>query len=325
MTDAENAARERARDPHALPSLSVVVVSIEGPPLLEQTLGALALQAPVPPREILVVTPRAFEAAVRALAPSPGSTIRVIVEEGNVPLRRSRGAAAATGDVVAILEDSCVPASRWAHALREAHAQRSVAAIGGAVIPSPELPAASVATFLIEFGAFLERATPNGSAPAATLSSVVPARQIAGCNLSYARSLLDAEHDAWRDGLYETFLHERMVARGAPLLLASEAVVIYGARTPLTRAMSERFHHGRTYGGIRHRGRGLSRLAFAAAGPLLTALIAGRIAGSLLRAGSAGRRLWSAYPWTLPLAAAWSAGEAVGALAGSGASAEKWA
>jgi GT2 family glycosyltransferase len=324
VTDAEDAARERAHGTRALPSLSVVVVSVAGPPLLEQALGALALQEPEPPREILVVTQRPLEAAAETF--SPASTIRVFVEEGNVPLRRARGAAAATGDVVAILEDSCVPAPRWADALRKAHA-RGAAAIGGAVIPSPQLPAASVATFLVEFGAYLQAVGLDGNTAAAAASqpSVVPARQLAGCNLSYARSLLDAERDAWRAGLYETFLHERMAARGAPLLFASEALVIYGACTPLARAMSERFHHGRTYGGIRHRGRGLSRLAFAAAGPLLPALIAGRIAGSLLRAGSAGRRLWSAYPWTLPLAAAWSAGETVGALAGPGASAEKWA
>ncbi|MFN0150461.1 MAG: glycosyltransferase [bacterium] len=290
-----------------------MIISIAGAPLLEQTLGALALQNPEPPSEVIVVR-RTEDANADARNLSALCTgARVVNETGNVPRRRARGIAEARGEVIAIIEDTCVPAPGWARAIRSAHA-RGDAAVGGSVIPAPGLPAASAAAFLVEFGAYLPS---DGGAAHEAL-------HLPGCNLSYSRALLDANHDAWRDGLYETFFNARSAERGARVSFEPAALVVYGARTTLARAMSDRFHHGRTYGGIRHRGRGLARFAIAAAGALLVPLIALRIARSISRAGSHGRRLWSAYPWTLPLAVAWAAGESLGALAGAGSSPEKW-
>jgi len=297
----------------APPKLSVVVVSIAGSPHLEQTLGALALQIPEPPAEVIVVA-RAGEApATAAAATSRLPAARCVHESGNVPRRRARGIIEAKGDVIAVIEDTCVPAPGWAAAVRGAHL-RGAAAVGGGVIPAPGLPRASVAAFLVEFGAQIPR---DGDAARDAL-------QLAGCNLSYSRALLDAEREAWRDGLYESFFHARAAERGASVRFEPAALVVYGARTPLRDAMRDRFHHGRTYGGIRHRGGGAARVAFAAAGVLLVPLIAARIARSIARAGAHGRRLWSAYPWTLPLAIAWAAGESLGALAGAGSSPERW-
>jgi hypothetical protein len=269
--------------------LSVVVVSIAGSAHRDRAVEALRLQSPEGPHEVLVMGR----------------------EEGRtVPERRACGVAAARGDVVAIIEDTCVPAPGWAHALRLAHA-RGEAVIGGAVIPAPGLSGASVAAFLVEFGAYLPAA--GG-----------PTRHVAGCNFSYARALLEQERAAWRDGLYETFLNEQLAGRGAPVLFEPAALVLYGAATPLPAAVRDRFHHGRTYGGLRYRGRRAAGLAHAALAPFLVPLMAWRTARAIARAGEAGRRLWNAYPLTIPLIAAWAAGELIGAAAGPGGSTERW-
>ncbi len=309
------------------PSLSVVVITLAGGGLLEKTLGALALQEPPRPEEIVVVIDPAGEGGqagrledLRRRFPA----VHFVVERGNVPRRRARGVRESQSDVIALLEDSCVPAPGWARALVAAHA-RGEAIVGGPVTPAPGLSIADVAAFLSEFGAHLARPRVGPSvAPRSDAPDLVPRAQLPGCNLSYRRALLAENEALWADGLYESFVNAQMARRGTSILLADDARVLYGARTPYGRALRERFHHGRTYGGNRARGRPVLGLARAAAAPLLVPLFAVRTIRSLIAAREEGTRLADAFPATIPLFAAWAAGEALGSLAGPGRSAEAW-
>lgn len=205
-----------------LSEITVVVIPLAGGAALERTLAALELQQPAPPGEILVVH-RPFGANDATLA-ARFPKARFLEEDGNVPARRSRGLREARGGVIALLEDSCVPAAGWARSLMDAHAGGE-AAVGGPIIPSPGLDAVSLAGCLVEFGGFLPRRIidpeePGATGDAASDAAPRPVSSLPGCNISYARSFLERERDLWERELFEIRLHARCRETGVPLLIA---------------------------------------------------------------------------------------------------------
>jgi len=311
----------------ASPSLSVAVVSIANGGMLDRTLCSLELQEPARPADVLVVfDPESaggrsrFDDLARRF-----ESVRFVAHTGNVPMRRARGVQEARGEIVALIEDSCVPVPGWAAAIAAAHA-RGEAVVGGPVTPAPGLSATEVAAFLVEFGAYLARRDGwrEDTAGADGSRAVVATTQIPGCNLSYSRALLARNAPLWADGLYETFANAELARSGAPIWFARDARVLYGARARYGHALAERFSHGRTYGGLRVRGRRWEGLLRAAVSPLLVPLFTARTVGTLAAAGTEGLRLASAVPATIPLFAAWALGEMIGNVAGPGRSAERW-
>src|SRR5919198_284804 len=107
--------------PAARRPLSIAVVALVGGDALAATVGRLRCEN----AELLIVT---------GDDPSIGALPDCTVIDGrglNVPERRQRAIERATGEVVALLEDTSVPGPNWCAALREAFADPEVAAAGG--------------------------------------------------------------------------------------------------------------------------------------------------------------------------------------------------
>jgi hypothetical protein len=302
------------------PSLTVVVIPLSGSTLLSDTLRALEMQQP-PAREVIVVLGEGME--TRAAAVRGASAVRSVRERGDVPRRRARGVREASGDVVALLEDSCVPAPGWTAAMTDAHASGLAGAsaptgpVGGPVIPAPGLSPVSLAAFLVEFGAFL----PGGDC---ARRGDARRRLLPGCNVSYPRRLLHECERHWAGGFHEAFLHDALRRGGAPLRFAKGARVVFGQRARYARTLAVRFRHGRSYAARRVRGDPARALALAVAAPALTPLLGARLARALVAAGPAGRRAAHGFPLAIPLVAAWSIGEAVGYASRSEGAPEHW-
>lgn len=106
----------------AAPRTSVVLVTHDRRPLLEQTLDALAAQT-VPPDEVVVVDNGCTDGstellAARVAAQSPAGLL-VLRREANLPVAEGRNlaVAASTGDVLAFTDDDCRPQPTWLEAL----------------------------------------------------------------------------------------------------------------------------------------------------------------------------------------------------------------
>ena len=108
--------------PDARPTVSVVLVTHNRLPLLEQTLDALAAQT-LPPQEVLVVDNGSTDGSAdlldhRVAAQDPPG-LRVLRRNDNLPVAEGRNLAVAeaTSEVIAFTDDDCRPQPTWLEAL----------------------------------------------------------------------------------------------------------------------------------------------------------------------------------------------------------------
>lgn len=285
------------------PGLSIVVIALQGGEATQRLLDALTPAADC--CEILV-------AAAREGEPRPGVEWLATADDASVPVRRSIGAARASGDVVAFLEDTVVPVPGWAKAVHTLHALHPAAqAIGGTLqLAAAGLSPAALALALLDAGRFLR------SAETSELATALP-----GCNLSFKRSAL-LEHGALSGApLREAELIPKLASRPGAVRLESDMAATITTQDSRGLRLNSRFHHGRLYAGHRE-----SSLAERGVRALLTPLlppvlvyrcwrIAARI-GLKPLAPVLARALW--------LASAWSLGEAAGFLSGPGDAERHW-
>ena len=298
-----------------VPKLSVVVNILLGGRYLRRILDALAAQRNAPPLEVVVPfcpgiddieSPRREYPAVRFVAVDglpPGASL---ARPGPAHLifdrRRAVGLAAARGEIVAMTDDQMAPDPDWCAAIAEAH-RASHAAIGGAV-ENGGPGALHEALCLCDFGRYR---LPFPSGEAAYLTDQ---------NVSYKRAALEAIGPLWRESYHEPAVHEALRAAGGTLWLSPKCVVrMDRGRLSWRRQMRERFDWGRFFAG--HRARRISRahrIALAAAGPLIPALIVWRRAREAFRKRYPAARLCALMPAMAAMAVVWACGEVVGYL-----------
>lgn len=240
---------------------------------------------------------------LRCLACPPGTTI---------PRLRAAGMRAARAPLVALTESFCRPAPGWAQALLEARAETDALAVGGPMARQGG-SAADQALTLVEYGRFL-RSEPAG-----------PVHDLPLTNVSYQRTRLVEVLGEAAEELAEPSVHPCLQAAGEQLWRAPRAVMFDDQRRPLSWSLRALHHHGRLYGGGRVSGRGVGvRLFRAAVSPLVPFVQLARITSEARAVGQAGRVL-RCLPHLLLLLVAAALGEAVGSLAGTGRSGERWA
>ncbi|MGI8807286.1 MAG: glycosyltransferase family 2 protein [Acidimicrobiales bacterium] len=290
----------------ARPELSVVIASVNGLPYPLACLDALTSQEGMDPEIILAdCTGAGTVAAVRERFPD----VRVLAfdEQKSVPWLRAAGIREATGRLVAITEDHCVPTPDWCRRLVAAQERTGWAAVGGGVRNGSRERLIDWVVFFCEYSQHMD---PVDDGP----SSVLP-----GMNVAYDMDALADMKSMFAEGLWESFLHERLAAAGHVLGLSADVVVDHQKYFTPRMFASERFHYSRSFAGMRVAGRGLgTRVAWAAGSlalpPVLVARITRRVLDKRQYAG------W--YLRSLPLVVAfsfiWAAGEWWGYLTGPG-------
>ena len=297
--------------------LSVVVTIVDGGATLERCLTALATQTEAPPLEILVphddsvsgIAPLAVRfpsmrflplgsLPTRYPAMSPGGQHELFDR------RRSAGLRAATGDLVAILEDRGAPARDWARTAVRLHGSLPHAVIGGAVDNGVDRTL-NWAVFFCDFGRYQP---PLEAGPRDYVTDV---------NVCYKRRALEATRALWSERYHETTVHWQIQRSGETLYLTPELLVSQardGLR--LGALLGERLSWGRLFAYTRARERPVgARLALAALAPALPFLLLARQLRLQLGKPTLGRWIVAA-PAALLLLVAWSAGEMAGYMTG---------
>lgn len=168
-----------ASSANAKRSVSVVICAYTAArrELLTTAVESLRRQAHAPEEVIVVID---HSAELTAWARSTLGDAVVIASEGPRGLSgaRNTGLAAASGEIVAFLDDDAAAGPLWTERLAAAYEDPSVVAAGGSVVPDPEV---ETTWFPKEFGWVV------GCSYAGQPTEPEPVRNLIGCNMSFRR------------------------------------------------------------------------------------------------------------------------------------------
>jgi hypothetical protein len=294
-------------------TLSVVVTIVDGGLALARCLEALIAQEGAPGLEILVPFDESVPARSIPTARFPQVTfvplglIRtaypVTTALGQHELfdrRRAAGLAAATGTLIAMIEDRGVPRRDWAATFTRLHAELPHAAIGGA-IESGSPRVLNRAVYFCDFGRYQRPFDARSS------------RHASDINVCYKRAAIESIAPLWRSRYHEPTVHAALLERRDAIFLSPEPVVdqVRGDLC-LSIVTKEQIGWGRLYASVRVRDvPWFERVARAGASPLLPALLFFRVLSDRVRRRDV-RTFWVAAPSVVWLLCAWSIGEAIG-------------
>lgn len=159
------------------PRISVVVCTYNGVATLPECLAGLQ-QLQYPNFEVIVVNDGSLKGVTRIARQYPFRLINI--PRSGLSAARNAGMRAATGEIVAYIDDDAYPDAHWLHYLAHTFLTTDYAAVGGPNIPpaTASLTAACVAQ------------APGG--PAHVLLSDREAEHIPGCNMAFRRGVLQA-------------------------------------------------------------------------------------------------------------------------------------
>ena len=279
--------------------------------MLEACLTSLAGQV-TDDTEVIVVRNYDGEASERALGRFPFVKHVCLPADATVPELRAAGIRRAGGDVVALLEDHCVVGREWCSTIKTAHLL-PYPAIGGSVENLGGSGRLDWAVYFYDYGKYM----------AAGGARVVDS--LTGLNASYKRRALEGVAERFKDGFFETLIHDELRRRGYALYFLPSAVVYHNKSYEMGRALRQCYHFGRLFGGMRVSHAGPARrLAFLLGAPLLPFLLPARAALRTIRSKRHVRELVLSFPHLALLMAAWACGEFCGYAFGEGASSREW-
>jgi hypothetical protein len=296
--------------------LSVVLTVVDAGEALDRCLASLTAQRNPPEMDIIVPWDDSVPEVEHLAARYPACRFLPMgrVTTGRPPAsvagqhelfdrRRAAGLAAATGDVVAILEDRGVPRPDWAETTMRLHAGAPHAVIGGAI----ENGRHALLNWAVYFCDFSRYQRPFAAGPREWVSDV---------NISYKRRALDQTRELWRDRYHETTVHWALQRAGETLYLTPDLVVDQmRKRLRLPAAIGERVAWGRLFAYTRARELTTARrVGLALLAPLLPVLLFARHARQQTAKRVALGTFIRVSPLVFLLLAAWSLGEMLGYL-----------
>ena len=165
-------------DPRAaLPRVSVVICTYNGEATLEETCAAVA-ELDYPDFEVLVVDDGSTDASAD-IAAEHGFRVISTTNRG-LSSARNTGLQAASGEIIAYLDDDAAPDPHWLTYLGDTFARTSFAAVGGPNLPVPD------------DGAVADAVAAAPGNPTHVLVSDREAEHIPGCNSAFRTDALRA-------------------------------------------------------------------------------------------------------------------------------------
>ena len=292
------------------PDLSVIVASINGIEYLRECLTALAKQKGNVNAQVIVADCVGGEITTLVKTQHPSVQLISFNEKQSVPKLRAVALAQATGKIIAITEDHCIPPAQWYESVIQAHTNNPAPAIGGAVDNGATKRIIDWAVFFCEYSNFISPVT----------DGIV--HDLPGPNVSYKSEALASLRDSIKDEYWETFVHGELEAKGKQLWSDPSVKVIHKKHFRFTDFLSERFHYSRAFAGTRNESMSLAkRMAYLLASPLLPPVLLLRISQRVFNKKQHLKQFALSMPYILTFMVAWAVGECVGYAVGPGDSA----
>jgi hypothetical protein len=289
------------------PVVSVVIASGAGGEFLFRALNGLQGQTLHERVQVIVVDRVGAETASRLEHDFPW--VELVRPEINhrpsVPELRAIGIERATADVVAVLEEHCVPPDGWLAAIKQSF-RDSDAAIGGPILDDRYERLRDWVVYFSEYHNYLppwregERFSLNGA------------------NIAYHRGKLLSHRDVLTDGYWEVVLHPKLAKDGAFRSVPAMGAIHTGP-FDFRYYLKQRYLLSRVWGGTRRKEVSpLLRVAYLALVPILPLLLLARIGTRVFASGRLRGRFIACVPLLLPVTLAYVWGECLGFLLGPG-------
>ncbi len=260
----------------APPRVSVVICTFNGERTLGETCAAVA-RLEYPDLEVIVVDDGSTDASA-AIAAEHGFTV-ISTENQGLSAARNTGARAATGEIVAYLDDDAAPDPHWLHYAVDAFAREGVVAVGGpnVAVPGDGLVADAVAM------------APGN--PSHVLLSDRVAEHIPGCNSLFRRDALRAIggfDPRFRTAGDDVDVCWRLQDAGGTIAFAPGAVVLHHRRGSLPGYLRQQRGYGQAEASLERKW----PARYSATGHITWG---GRIYAPASAAGAGPRRRWRVY------------------------------
>ena len=292
-----------------LHDVSVVIASVESVHSIAQCIDSVRVTVKGMKAEVIVVdASRDGTAEIAEGRLGRGGVVRCA--PGTLtPELWAAGIARSTGRIVALTTGHFVVEPSWIESLSSALTQQTVG-VAGHVDLADEANVTDWAVFYLRYSEFLnEPVEPLGNVPG------IPAD-----NAAYDGDAARRFVRATGEGFWEVEFHRQLHADGRALALVGGATGSFGRSFPFWTIFAHRFQHGRHAGAWRAQHGHRSSLGIVFAAPLVPFLLASRVRQRVRNSVDHRRRFVRSLPQFMMLAAAWAAGEAIGALIGAPAS-----
>jgi len=248
------------------PSLSLIVIILQGREALQRCLMELQKQSESLSVEIIVPCDQSFKDLASFQSSFP--KVQFLQAQGYRTFAelRSLGVHKGRGKIIAVTEDQCRPCKDWCDIILKDH-QKPYAAVGGAV--EKEIPdtALAWAFFFVDYVRYMNP-MPEG-----------PTNHLTDCNVSYKREILEPISDVWKEEFHEPEVHHALQVQKHVLWFSPRMKVYQRRHLQLGEALKDRFDFGRLFGSGRAKDLSIIlRLVYAIAALMLPPLTVGRIA-----------------------------------------------
>lgn len=293
------------------PTISVIIASVNGVPMIEECLASLAAQQGNVHAEVIVMDVTGDETVKLIQEKFPWVRLETFIERRTIPQLRAAGLQYAAGEIIAIIEDHCLPDPHWYEEMTKAHrAHAEHIAVGGPVENGSCDRLVDWAVFFCEYSAFM-MPLPRGTV-----------EDIPGNNASYKRTAFEGIlhlEETLTSGFWESTLHKELRARGERFFLEPSMVVYHKKRFGFWYFISQRYHYSRYYAGRLVSGASVPwRVLRGAAALALPVLLLSRIARRIVRKRRHLKELLLTIPLLVVFTGAWAIGEMVGGVLGPG-------
>lgn len=153
----------------------------------------------------------------------------------SVPNLRSLGIKASKGDILAMLEDHCVPANDWIQTILSNHQIEQITVVGGAVENNCTARITDWAVYFFEYSTFM-----NPISKRKTTS-------LPGNNISYKNFVIQYFEDMLEQNLWESFWHSRLIQKGIFLTTDPDMIVYHNRSFHIMKFWLISFKHGYNY------------------------------------------------------------------------------
>jgi len=228
-----------------------------------------------------------------------------------VPTLRCLGIKASKGDIMALLEDHCIPADNWVQSILTNH-QIGHLVVGGAVENNCTKRIADWAVYFFEYSAFMNPVS-EGTTTA-----------LPGNNVSYNRSAMKYFDDLLEQNLWESFWHKRLMKNEVLLYAAPDIIVYHNRHFRIMRFWYLSYIHGCNHAVANMRRSNLKKLLWVISAVFIPAILTFRIGRRILRKKRYLKEFIKASPIILWFHIGWTAGEFMGTLTGRTISEKGW-
>jgi len=291
--------------------ISVVITCVNGLPTIDECLNALESQSYETNREIIVLNCSGDGTSEHIKKNYPNIGLIDFTERISIPKLRSIGILQSNGDIVAVIEDHCIPTENWFKEIRNAH-QLGYSVVGGAVENGSTTRLIDWSVFLLEYCQFMQP-IPNGEVS-----------DIAGNNASYDKKILNNIEELICGDYWEYFIHEELKKNGFRFLSMPTIVVLHKKEFNFIYYIYQRFHYSRSFASMRRKKiNSVKLILYIMSTPLVPILLLMRIAREIFVKKRYYKEFLLSIPFLIVFTIIYSFGELIGYLLGAGQSVVK--